>query len=278
MYLCGLASHQAGARTFLFPVFASRHSEPWPARIRARTFLFPVYTVARTTMNREKAIANIQRHPGRTAVVMAVLTILIVVLIVKTKIYKAHLDECRGKNGFLTPGIGNFEIAGMNPLWWYGSAATGGLFANDPVTPQQMSVYEPRFRRSVQRRAALQKQLSQMATAAAKAAAKSPARKEGWHNPPCDSRREYQTVNDEGNEICLSPAESYGIGGCGAGWSPAAVAESQGLYVAQGLQGTPSPAAENRLKEAVNSVYNTQYGLTPAQITELAEYNQMPWI
>lgn len=215
-------------------------------------------------MDREKVIESVRRHPGRTAVVLAVLTVLIIVLVVKTKIYKAQWDECRGKNGFLTPGIGNFEIPGMNPLWWYGSAATGGLFEHDPVTPQQMSVYEPRFRRSVQRRMARQRQLNALKAAAAG------KKKEKMHNPPC-SRAEFQSVDDEGNAICLEPGEAW-TSGCVAGWDPAAVAETEGLSAAGGLD-EQSMVAENRLVEAANAVYDTEDGLTEAQIAELYEYD-----
>ena len=55
---------------------------------------------------------------------------------------------------FATPGIGNFEMAGNRPLWWFGGmdAGSGGSLARD-VTPQQASVFIPRLRRSNQWRA-----------------------------------------------------------------------------------------------------------------------------
>jgi hypothetical protein len=216
-------------------------------------------------MNHEKLTESVRRNPVRTAAVLAVLTVLIVVLIVKTKVYKARLDECRGKNGFLTPGIGNFEIPGMNPIWWRGSMATGGLFERDPVTPQQMAAYEPRFRRDVQRRMARQRQWN-----ALKQALGRKKKKEKMHNPPC-SRAEFQSVDDEGNAICLEPGEAW-TSGCVAGWDPAAVAETEGLSAAGGLDDTDSPG-EDRIRSAVNAVYDTEDGQTEAQIAEMYEYN-----
>lgn len=270
-------------------------------------------------------------QPVRVGITMAVLTILLVVLIVKAKVYKARWDECRGKNGFLTPGIGNFEIAGMNPVWWGGSMAAGGLFGTDADTPQQLAAYEPRFRRSVQRRAAKKRILDAQIKRAMRMRGglpidnikvcgpgqycpppnssdaegglfggrkkrgdwppvhapdgsiaypdgsiedgalfrPDPPMKEGMHNPPC-SAAEYQSVDAEGNRICLEPGEAW-TSGCVAGWDPAAVAEAQGLSAAGGVDTMPD--AEGRLREAANAVYDTEDGLNSAQITELYSYN-----
>jgi hypothetical protein len=59
------------------------------------------------------------------------------------------------KGGHFTPGIGNFELAGNNPIWWLGGmdAGSGGSLSND-VTPAQMGVYVPTLNRSVQRKMA----------------------------------------------------------------------------------------------------------------------------
>lgn len=215
---------------------------------------------------------------------MAVLVVLIIILVVKTAVFKSRLEECRDKNGFLTPGIGNFEIAGMNPLWWYGSgdAGSGGSLARD-TTPQQISVYEPRYRRSVQKRMARQRRrAAELAAALAASGQDRPSasnkmltggiKKENMHSPPC-ATDELQSTDGRGDPMCLEPGEAWGASGCGAGWDPAAVAESQGLYAAGGLG--RDPLAEDRLRDAANAMYNTQLGLTESQIPQLAKYDRV---
>ena len=98
------------------------------------------------------AYVHVTKRPGRAAAAIAVLAVVSFVLIACCVRTKTKLEECKLKRGFLTPGIGNFELAGNNPLWWFGNAdaGSGGSLARE-TTPQQMSIYMPKFRRSVQR-------------------------------------------------------------------------------------------------------------------------------
>lgn len=214
----------------------------------------------------------------------------------------------------MTPGIGNYEIAGMNPLWWFGSADAGygGSLTRD-TTPQQASIYIPRLRRSVQRKMAKRNQRIAMLKAAEEAARRGshegfsrfpcaaggsavvgedggiwclsdselpgpkpkpqPASRERMHNPPC-TLQEVVSTDPNGDAICLSQSEAWDKGeACAAGWEPSAVAETQGLYAAGAIE--RGSQGERRLRQAANATYDTEMGLNEAQITQLAQYDQL---
>jgi hypothetical protein len=125
----------------------------------------------------------------------------------------------RHRRDRMTAGIGNMEISGNNPVWWVGSAATGGLFATDPVTPQQLAPYMPQFNRRYQQEAARQRQAEAVA----------------------DVLRA---------EAARGKKDKFDTGGiCNEEWDPAAVAELQGLGAAQAVA-RPAEATV-RLENAV---------------------------
>lgn len=111
------------------------------------------------------------------------------------------------KNGY-TAGIGNFEIPGENPDWWFGGV-DAGLYGDmgAPLTPQQASVIFPQLRRQNQIAAAKRRRRMQEARAIVKAS----GTKSKFASDPS------------------SPDFDWASAVCGEPWDPAAVAESQAL-------------------------------------------------
>jgi hypothetical protein len=65
---------------------------------------------------------SIGKHPGTTAIVLAVLVILVIILIVTTVVYRNRWKDLEDKSKFYPS---NFHTGSNNPQWWLGAHDAG---------------------------------------------------------------------------------------------------------------------------------------------------------
>lgn len=207
-----------------------------------------------------KATGHVQRRPSHAALVMGALAVLIVVLVLKAEKWKTLFEECALKRGFLTAGVGNFEMAGNSPLWWMGNGDAGmGGSVGRASTPQELAAYMPQFRRSVQKRAI-------RAKAAAAAALDADHRKKLAQTLGEGHVADHMLVGKAG--VGVAGPAGPATGGCARPWEPAAVAEVEGLTAAQAMD-TPAEATRTLNRVIGGTVNDTQEDTTTAEIARM---------
>ena len=182
--------------------------------------------------------STIGAHPMATALLIAVLVILIIVL----GVYVAHYKKLATKSGFrvgIAP-YNNLNINGNNPMWYLGSMDAGnwGPVHRD-ATDYNVALYEPSWRGDAQR-----------------------------------GRRQREGMS---NGAMASPYPQVGPAQvCGRGWDPAASAEAQALATTGALP--HDSYAEAKLQGAVDGAFDTNSGsgLNDEQLTQLMHQGGTP--
>jgi hypothetical protein len=241
-------------------------------------------------------VGIVQSHPKTTALAIAALTVVVVILLGSNAYY-------RGKSGFqgnLTPG--NFTITGMNPLWQMGSENAGMWGSMDRApTETNMAVYNPSFRMGARMR---QSAGRMRASGGAPSSAFASAYK-GGRGPralasgqretlegPCGPGQKAVTLSGaDGQPVttCVnSPLDTddAALGGVDANpdhfderaqcteWDPDATVEAQALASVGGLSGRTY--AEDPLRRAIEFSTDDSAGLTAPALAKLARYSGAP--
>jgi hypothetical protein len=179
---------------------------------------------------------TIGAHPVATAVTMALLVVLVLVL----GFYVAHYRAKCSKSSFHAAPLGNLDTGNRNPLWQYGSMDAGnwGPMHREP-TAYNMTAYNPRWR------AGQGQQVGPQGASQVEGLASSPG----------------------------EPAYSE-ISGCGQRWDSAASAEASALASIGGLDvGTQG---ERQLQHAGSAAFDSNVGLSDDQLTTLMHQGGAP--
>lgn len=244
--------------------------------------------------------ASIGRHPARAATVLSALIVITVILIGYVAVFRAKWKACVNPKSGFDGGTGmvkisNFARGTNNPLWHVGSLAAGGLFERDPVSEVQTAAYvvdnQPPVQRTLAKRASFAR-LSRMAA----------GRREGWAQPDptsgaCPPGQRVVTPDEDPSGMyvnqCGTPADIAGIidmnapiqdpetdpdlphpGTCGSDWGGDAALEAQALAAVGGF--APDTYAADRLQNAAGGSYNSNRGLSDAQLTSLMRFGVAP--
>jgi hypothetical protein len=174
--------------------------------------------------------STIGAHPMATAVVIAVLVLLVLVLGYWVMHYRAELSKAGGFRVGIAP-YNNLNINGNNPMWYLGSMDAGnwGPMHRD-ATAYNVAAYEPSWRGDAMR---------------------GQQRREGLHN---------------GSGGGVFPQVGPAVP-CARGWDPAASAEAQALATVGALP--HDGYAESKLQGAVDGAFDSGASLNDEQLTAL---------
>jgi hypothetical protein len=208
---------------------------------------------------------TIGQHPVATAVIMGILVVLILILAFYVAKYKAKAS----KGSFGVRSIHNLNTGGNNPLWWHGAGDAGwGGPVHRETTATQAAHYMPHLRGGSQVEHGHMHQARRhregLATAPAAAG-------------PCPAGMTavtYQDVDGSMLTRCVPADYTPDMSTCKAGWDPAASAEAQALATVGSLQ--HDSYGERRLQGAINAAYDSNIGLTDAQLQELMHQGGTP--
>jgi hypothetical protein len=209
---------------------------------------------------------TIGNHPAATAIVLAILVVLILVLGFYVSHYKA---KC--KDRFLIAPISNLTTGNNNPQWQYGAMDAGnwGPVHRD-ATAWNVAAYHPGWRTGNYRRASMEQ------AAASKEGMTSGARVAAYG--PCglgETPVSYQTPDGANVTFCRSTSAPPGPPQvCGVGWDPAASAEAEALATIGSLQ--HDSYGEPRLQNAINAAYDSSVGLSDEQLSTLMHQGGTP--
>ena len=218
--------------------------------------------------------STIGAHPTATAVVMAILVVLILVLGYYVAHYKSKCDK-GGKAGFHIYSPGNLDTGNNSPLWQFGSMDAGnwGPVHRDP-TPWNVAAYTPRWRDGNYRLAAVNGTV--LPTVATKEGMMGgmPSAPAGPCGPG-ETPVSYQNPDGSTMTYCRSTNVLPGPATvCGAGWDPAATAEAEALATVGALQ--HQAFAEKKLQRGINAAYDSNTGLSDTQLETLMHQGGAP--
>jgi hypothetical protein len=215
--------------------------------------------------------STIGRHPGATAIILAVLVLVIVILSFVLAHYRA---KCRdGKSGFHIYPHGNLDTGSNNPLWQFGSMDAGNWGpVHREATAWNVAAYEPGWRAGRYRRATGYN-TSHASCAKEGMAAGGPA-----HGSPCGPGETPVTYrNPDGTTMTYCRSSDVLPGPptvCGVGWDPAASAEAQALATVGSLQ--HDSYGERRLQRAVDGAFDANAGLSDRDLEALMHQGGTP--
>jgi hypothetical protein len=192
--------------------------------------------------------ATIGAHPVAAAVVMGVLVLIIIIL----GYYVAHY-RAMTKDHFQIVPMSNLTTGSNNPLWQLGSMDAGnwGPIHREP-TQWNIAAYTPSARMGYAHRG---------------------EGFEGGYPGPCPPG-ELPIVGRDGSVQCVSSGPEHFHGRCGAGWDPAASAETAALATTGSFQ--HEPVGERRLQRAINAAFDPALGLSDEQLTTLMHQGGAP--
>ena len=203
--------------------------------------------------------STIGQHPVATAVIMGILVVLILILAFYVAKYKAKAAgslAATSKNSFGVRPIHNLNTGSNNPLWWHGSGDAGwGGPVHRETTAIQAAAYMPHLHQGEHMR----RHREGLATTPASSC------------PAGTSAVTYQNLGGPIQTRCVP--DDYGLD-CKGGWDPAASAEAQALATVGSLQ--HDSYGESRLQGAINAAYDSNVGLTDAQLQELMHQGGTP--
>lgn len=182
--------------------------------------------------------STIGSHPMATAIVIAVLILLVLVLGWYVMYYRAKIAKAHGFRVGIAP-YNNLNINGNNPMWYLGSMDAGNWGpVHREATDYNVAAWEPSWRGDAQRGRARREGLE-----AGEAAS----------GPSSQSAAPFPQVG---------PAQV-----CNRGWDPAASAEAQALATVGSLP--HDSVAEPALQGAIDGAFDTGAGLNDEQLSAL---------
>jgi hypothetical protein len=201
--------------------------------------------------------STIGAHPVASAIVLAVLVVLVLVL----GFYVAHYKAKCGKSGFHISPISNLTTGNNNPEWQLGSMDAGNWGpVHREATAYNVAAYHPGWRTGNYRQVS-----SKEGMASGSAAACAPGETAVTYQNPDGSVVTYCRATDS----MPGPATV-----CKAGWDPAASAEAEALATVGSLQ--HDSYGEGKLQRAINAAYDSSAGLSDAQLEDLMHTSSLP--
>ncbi len=211
--------------------------------------------------------STIGAHPNATAVVIAVLVVLVLILAYYVVQYKSKCDK--GKAGFHVTSTGNLDTGNNNPLWQFGSMDAGNWGpVHREATVWNEAVVHPGWRAGHYR-----------------LAAKIPATKEGMYGgapaPPgnvCAPGETPVTYQNPDGSMMVYCRNTNALPGpatvCKKGWDPAASAEAEALATVGALE--HDSYGEKKLQRAVDAAYDSNVGLSDEQLSAVMHEGGTP--
>jgi hypothetical protein len=201
--------------------------------------------------------STIGAHPVTTAVVMAVLVVVILVLAFYVVKYRAQIKK---GDGFHIAPISNLTTGNNNPEWQLGSMDAGNWGpVHRAATSWNVAAYHPSWRAGRYRQVSAsggKEGLAANNSASAAACA------------PGESAVTYQNPDGSVVTYCRSTDSLPGPATvCHRGWDPAASAEAEALATVGSLQ--HDSYGEGKLQRAINAAYDANTGLSDAQLEGL---------
>jgi hypothetical protein len=211
--------------------------------------------------------SSIGRHPGTTALILAVLVVIVVIL----SVWLARTRARCHKSGFHIYPHGNLDTGSNNPLWQFGSMDAGNWGpVHREATAWNVAAYEPGWRAG-RYRLASGHNTSHLGCGKEGMAA-------GRGAAPCGPGETPVTYrNPDGTTMTYCRSSDVLPGPptvCGVGWDPAASAEAQALATVGSLQ--HDSYGERRLQRAVDGAFDSNVGLSDRDLEALMHQGGTP--